>query len=151
MIDYLQSNWKRVILALVLVIVGLCLLVDHLVVTEEERIVQVIAAARDAWVRQDVDGFLAHLTDDFRGTPFGQNQSAIPGLMRQYETLDATVRCSQFAFDGEDRCTFRLRVFANFADDQHGLSGRPLNFQMEVRRQGEAWRIARAEGIYRYQ
>jgi hypothetical protein len=144
-LDYLSANRWRVALATILLVVGLILLVDHLVVTEEERIEEVLLEARDRWLAQDEAGFVALLTEDFTGDPFQPSRRDIGRLMRTYAALDISLSCRAFELAG-DRCTLRVVTYVHFTD--RALSGRSsdrIPFAVEMRRTGETWRIARAD------
>ena len=144
-LDYLRTNLWRLLLALILVVVGLVLLVDYLVVTEEERIEAVLLEARDRWLAQDEVGFVALLTEDFSGDPFRPSRQDIGRLMKRYAALDISLSCRDFELQ-EDRCTLRVVTYVHFADS--GLSGRSsdrIPFAVEVRRTGAEWRISRAD------
>ena len=141
LLDTVRDRPRQTLLALAMIIVAAVMLYDWIVVSEEERIEAMIQSARDQYVAGQVGLFMENFDPAFSSTVTTLRD--LENRCRSHPVADATVNVSRVELDGND--TSRARARIRVAACQSGEHIERTTIQLELRRDGERWRILGAK------
>ena len=127
----------------------IALLLDRLIVTDRDRIVRVIRDMCGAAGKADVDGLLAHLSQDYYDetmTP-PELRKVAESFFARHGPVRVTVRGTAMSLSGRIALA-EVTLFARAEDSDRGtLSGQSV-WEMEFRKEADgAWRVTRIAPI----
>jgi hypothetical protein len=115
-----------IVITVVSALAGGVFLIDHLVVTDEEQIVEAVQEMADRVTRRDTEGVFRHVSETFR-SPQGHDKRAFKEFARRYiDSGEVTnVRVWEFRFEGDNPRSKQLaKVFFYAKADASSLGSR---------------------------
>jgi hypothetical protein len=118
--------------------------------TPEQQVRAIIAAAEDAAERRDHGDLVALLSPRFEGAR-GEDAREVSRLLRAYlaanPSLHVTTRIEGIDFPYQDMARVELTVgtLGRGGQGAFGLDADAKSFELELQREGDDWRVTRAE------